>query len=620
MVFSFGDDQLAPIASGVAPDAAPPSLTDVSLAGHDSKLDTITQLAVACGAGDAGGISIIYRSQIWLPSYIGITDSLLPQSGSFCGWVVDKNLPWFEVEDASRDERFSSNPLVAPKPRYTHYAAVSLGTSDSSLRGTLWIMSRHPRKLLPEQLAKLKGMGELAVDILKLKYCHPVTGMFNCSAFLHHLTILLSQHADTRVVVGCIALGDLSTIADRYGSESADAVLRRVGAALENWADEEVIAGHLEGNHFCFAFVDAAGGKLRPMPVLHALIEQAVAESLGVQLVKVNIGVWRDLAVAGIDARQLVDAAALAAMTANPGKEGGVREFDQAQLIRMRLHYHLQDAIRNQPGAGSIVVYYQPQIDISSGRIIGLEALARWSHPSFGIVGPDSFVPQAESRGEILALDLHILARVCADLHQWESAGLQPVPVALNFSRLSLLHPHIIDRVTEVLARTGVQPNLLEFEVTESALIEPNHPLHEPVIALRTLGVRVAVDDFGTGYSNLDALNSFPFDRLKVDRQFVQGVGSNPKTAGLFVLIQGIAELFGAEVLCEGLEHQSDLEWLQARGVTLVQGWYFSKARPLQEITDILWTLAHSSDATPESASAPVPDLPRLRTILAAPI
>jgi EAL domain-containing protein (putative c-di-GMP-specific phosphodiesterase class I) len=238
------------------------------------------------------------------------------------------------------------------------------------------------------------------------------------------------------------------------------------------------------------------------------------------------------------------------------------------------------------------------------GTLIGLEALVRWQHPVRGMVFPNSFIPLAESTDKIYQLDMLVLAQVCRDMRGWLDAGLPVVPVSLNFSRRSLLHPRVIADLQAVLERYAIPGHLLEFEVTESQLLETADLVAPRVAEFRALGAHIAVDDFGTGYSNLDAISSFPFDRLKVDRQFVSGVAGSEKVAGLFQLIKGISELFKAELLCEGLEEEADLQWLAAHGAGRVQGWYFSAARTPDAIVRILTALRErGADAAPLSVA-----------------
>ncbi|MFA9218599.1 MAG: EAL domain-containing protein [Sphingomonadaceae bacterium] len=214
--------------------------------------------------------------------------------------------------------------------------------------------------------------------------------------------------------------------------------------------------------------------------------------------------------------------------------------------------------------------------------------MVRWEHPTRGLVFPNSFIPIAESTDKIYKVDIQVLKQVCRDMRSWLDEGLPVVPVSLNFSRRSLLHPNVVADLKRLLEQYGIPGSMLEIEVTESQLLESLELVSPRVNEFRALGVRIAVDDFGTGYSNLDAISSFPFDRLKVDRQFVNGIAASERIAGLFHLIQGIATLFDAELLCEGLEVEGDLAWLAKRGANCVQGWYFSPACTPGAIVNIL--------------------------------
>lgn len=562
----------------------------ISLDPHDGRLDAITALAVEVGGGDIGGISIVHRSRLWLPSRLGIAEALLPRAGTFCSWVVDHDLTWFEVEDARKDERFASNPLVAGKPGYAHYAAMSLATCNGNLRATLWTMSMRPRRLSDAQIVRLRALAGLTAEMLQLRYCDAASGLLNREAFLRQLQAIVEQSAQPRLLVACVELAGFSALDGQLGRGVGEGILRAVAGCLEARGGEQALLGHVGPGLFAIALLDD-GQDTVDFAALRAAVEHLVTTMSGSHRTTVHVGIRCEPVTPDLDLEQVLEAAGFVA-AAGPGETGAVRLFDRMVFIRSRLRYQLHEALRKDAGVGALVVHYQPQVDLDSGGVIGMEALVRWDHPELGLLGPGQFVPQAEARGEIFQLDMHVMRAVCEDLRAWREAGLQPPPVALNFSRTSLRHPAFADRVAQVLSDTGVPGPLLEFEITESALAESHKPLHDPIHALRSLGVRIAVDDFGTGLSNLDALNSFHFDRLKVDRQFVHGVASNPRVAGLFTLIQGIAEIFGAELLCEGLEEECDLRWLEARGVRKVQGWYFCKALAHAEVSQLLERIA----------------------------
>ena len=563
----------------------------VSVDAPDPTLDSITELAVRVTDADVGGISLLFQSQIWMPSRHGIDARYLPRAGSFCTWAVDGEPGPFEVPDASADPRFCANPLVAGAPHLRHYAGMPLRGAGGHLVGTLWVMGRAARTLEERQFRQLALVAGIATDTLAARYCDPVTGMYNRTMFLHHLQCLLERgERGAGIVVGHLDLAGFRDVNDVHGRAAGDDVLRCAGACLLAWAGPHGLLGHLGGDRFAFAL---CGGEAATTARLASLCDvfdgpggPARNDGAGADCTQppslcARIGVWRHALPYAGDASEVMDAAETAAASIGAVRERSVvHAYDSTLRAEPRLRYELGEVIRGACLYGALEVHYQPQVDVEAGCLIGLEALVRWRHPSFGLVGPNRFVGQAEASGEIVDLDLFVLDRVCRDLRDWRARGLEAVPVALNMSRVSLLHPALPARLDAALAADGVPGSLLEFEVTESLMLDAGEPLQERVAALRALGVRIAIDDFGTGYSNLDVLHKLPFDRLKVDRRFVDGVASCSRTAGLFQLIQGIAALSGAELVCEGLEREDDLGWLRRHGACRVQGWYFSAARP----------------------------------------
>lgn len=576
----------------------------------DPKLDYITRLAVQATGADIGGISLMFKSQIWLPSHIGIPASFFPRAGSFCNSAVGEGGELFEVEDASLDPRFADNPLVTEAPHLRHYVGVPLRGESEHLLGTLWVMGAAPRTLDVAQAAQLRLMGRIVVDLLELRYCDPVTGMFNRAVFLQHLQRMLAEQRGRQLTIGMVDLIGFRQVNDLFRRETGDRILRLMGKRLEDWADGALV-GHLGADQFVFALNSEPLDHEAHLARLCAAIDQPFEVEPGcMHTLHARIGVRRQLLPCEDNAGGLLDTADIAASSIRQQRDtSAVHEYDAALMARARLRYELRETIRGALRFGHLEVHYQPQVDVSRGRLIGLEALVRWRHPIYGLVGPAMFVPQAENSGRIFELDLHVMELVCRDLMRWRACGLEVAPVALNFSRASLMHTQIFARLAEVLEATGVPGEMLEFEVTESQLLDSPQMLHQRISALRALGVRVAVDDFGTGYSNLDALTSFPFDRLKADRRFVHGVASDARTAGVFALIQGIAAVFDAELLCEGLEDEADLSWLAERGVHCVQGWYFSRALPAPETERVLRRFQ-------DAKAAPL-SVPEMRALLA---
>ncbi|GAB4283320.1 MAG: hypothetical protein Fur0025_13160 [Oscillatoriaceae cyanobacterium] len=237
----------------------------------------------------------------------------------------------------------------------------------------------------------------------------------------------------------------------------------------------------------------------------------------------------------------------------------------------------LESSLRYALERGELFVQYQPQAGLSDGRISSAEALIRWRHPRRGLVSPLEFIPIAEANGAIVPIGEWVLQTACAQVQQWRAAGLPPVRVAVNISARQFQQPNLTDRLVEILNNTGVPPELLELELTESTLVqnvaEAKHRLQE----WKDLGLKISLDDFGTGYSSLSYLRQFPFDILKIDRSFVHDVNSDPKNAALTKTIISMAESLNLKVVAEGVETEAELAFLCRQGCHTIQGYLFSR-------------------------------------------
>jgi EAL domain-containing protein (putative c-di-GMP-specific phosphodiesterase class I) len=243
----------------------------------------------------------------------------------------------------------------------------------------------------------------------------------------------------------------------------------------------------------------------------------------------------------------------------------------------LRLHMRLDHAMRQALVSGRFRLNYQPQIDLSTGQVVGAEALIRWRDPELGEVPPGQFIPVAEETGFIVAIGDWVLSQAMRQAALWHEAG-RPMPIAVNVSALQFQQPQFTDRVASMLAVSGLPAHLLELELTESILVrdadEALHRLH----ALSRLGVRLAIDDFGTGYSSLSYLKRFPIEKLKIDRSFVRGLPDDDSDVGIVRAILQMARALGMKVIAEGVETEPQRAFLQAEGCAQFQGFLFSPA------------------------------------------
>ncbi len=248
----------------------------------------------------------------------------------------------------------------------------------------------------------------------------------------------------------------------------------------------------------------------------------------------------------------------------------------------------LENSLRRALEQGEFVVHYQPQVDIRSGKMIGMEALARWRHPDLGLVAPSKFIPLAEDTGVIVPLGEWILRAACTQNKAWQDAGLPPVRVAVNLSARQFQQADLVDVVVRIVRETGLDPQYLEFEITESIAMKDPEYTGRVLKAFKKIGVQISIDDFGIGYSSLSSLKSFPLDSLKIDRSFIQDLNTDPIDAAIATALIALGHRLNMRVVAEGVETEEQLRTLLALDCDMMQGHYFCRPVPPDELGELL--------------------------------
>lgn len=247
-------------------------------------------------------------------------------------------------------------------------------------------------------------------------------------------------------------------------------------------------------------------------------------------------------------------------------------------MVRERLS--LENELRSAIGRGQISVHYQPEFDVLSNRLVRFEALARWTHPTLGTIGPDKFIPVAEESGLIVSLGAYVMECACAEALKWQAMVPYPIQVAVNVSSIQFRRDHFVEEVIEILNRVGLKPSLLQLELTESVMLSGIHRTSETMKRLRELGIGLAIDDFGTGYSCLSYLPSLPFDALKIDRSFVKELGVKPEGTAMVRSLVTLAKNVGMHVIVEGIESSEQLELIKQFKGDVIQGYLTGRPTP----------------------------------------
>jgi EAL domain-containing protein (putative c-di-GMP-specific phosphodiesterase class I) len=247
-------------------------------------------------------------------------------------------------------------------------------------------------------------------------------------------------------------------------------------------------------------------------------------------------------------------------------------------LVRERLS--LENQLRDALAQGDIQAHYQPEFDVVSGRLVRFEALARWTHPTLGAIPPDKFIPVAEESGLIVPLGAYVLEQACGEAVKWQTIAPYPVQVAVNVSSIQFGRDKFVEEVVEILNRTGLRPDLLQLELTESVMLSGVQHSAETMKRLKGLGVSFAIDDFGTGYSCLSYLPSLPFDALKIDRSFVRDCHLQPERKMLVQSLISLAHNIGLRVVVEGVENAQQFDLIGKLGGNEIQGYLLGRPIP----------------------------------------
>ncbi len=273
---------------------------------------------------------------------------------------------------------------------------------------------------------------------------------------------------------------------------------------------------------------------------------------------------------------------------AKAGGKGRYEMFDEGMHTRAVERLFLETTLRRALERGEFRIYYQPIVSVKTGEITACEALIRWQHPERGLVAPDEFVPLAEETGLITQISEWLLTDACNQMKQWEAAGLPPMRLSVNISPRQLKQHSVYDFVMRVLAETGVEPSMLQLELTESALMETADATIRPLVELYEKGVQIALDDFGTGYSSLIYLRRFPITSLKVDGSFVGEIASDPGDAAITAGLIALGRSLGLRVVVEGVETPEQLEFLRSQQCDDVQGFLFSRPLPAEGFAELV--------------------------------
>lgn len=469
------------------------------------------------------------------------------------------------------------------------------------------------RRIYSEHLAEL--VNERTAEIEHLAYHDKLTDLPNRSLFLQQCEMAVADCAEnsTSGAVILVSIDRFKRITDTLGHAAGDMLISESAARLRQCFSEEKFLARYDTDEFILLLprienaetaLDAASSiteAMKPPFVVADEQEVFLTASLGIALFPSDGGT----------ASQILSNAGAALEVANKQVGNTVRLYTAEQNAQARRQLGLEMNLRHAVEANQFVNYYQPIVNLGTGKLVGCEALVRWQHPRLGLLAPADFIGLAEDTGLILDIGMWVINDACRQMRHWHRQGLGPLRIAVNVSGRQFHDQAFGGRLIEALAEAQLDPQSMELEITETTIIESLDAAIEILTALRKTGMKISIDDFGTGYSSLSYLKHLPIDTVKLDRSFVSGSSSDPRDAALVMAIVNLAHSLGLKVIAEGIETESQRDFLRLLKCDEGQGYLLGRPAP-SEMFD--WS-AFDRTRKQNVVSTPAPPQVPLRAI-----
>jgi diguanylate cyclase (GGDEF)-like protein len=453
------------------------------------------------------------------------------------------------------------------------------------------LLGRMSWQLAQSRLRESESKLEHAQRVEYLAYHDGLTGLPNRSMFSKLLSQRISEarRYDRELAVAFLDLDRFKQINDTLGHEAGDQLLQEVAARLQGCVRDSDTVARLGGDEFVVLMPELADGKLAAT-VAHKILgvlakpftlighEFRVTASIGISVYPQD----------GQDEQTLTKNADIAMYQAKAEGKNNFQFYSEQLNANSLERLTLESSLRHALERDEFRLYYQAKRDIRTGCISGMEALLRWEHPDLGTVTPMQFIPIAEETGLIVPIGKWVLKTACLQSVAWQNEGLPPFGIAVNMTERQFLDESLLQDLASILKSTGMNPQLLELELTESLLIRDVENTLRILTGLKSLGIRIAVDDFGTGYSSLATLQRFPLDTVKIDRSFIGDLVGPAEDSGLADAIISMGKSLSLTVIVQGVETKEQADFLRAHACDELQGFYFNRPLPANQFAQLM--------------------------------
>jgi predicted signal transduction protein with EAL and GGDEF domain len=557
----------------------------------DDDYDRLVQLAtVLCGA-PMGALTLVDSNRLWYKSRVGLPVQQIAREKSFCAHAILESDRVLEIPDVAKLGWADPLPWGPNGPLLRFYAGVPLRTSDGTAIGTLCVMDQVPRRLSDSQRDGLVKLGKAVSSLLSLRRqlriateTDRLTGLPNWFHFEGQF-----DHSKPACGMVCfVRLKTINQINSAHGFRVADGLIKQTADRLRTFEDRGAIIGRIKRGLFVLFFPDTrpADFAQKLAPELAATLNKPYEVNHLALVCPVNLG-FASYPDDGKTLDEVVNAADTALQVAIE-REQSMAFFDRTVDNVQSTHYRLEPQLRRALEKSEFVNYYQPKVELATGRIVGVEALVRWMDPNRGLVPPGEFVPALETTNLIGEVAQKIMERAVDDWRSWRDAGLVAPRIAVNVAATQLRNDDFVPSLQRALEALKGDPSALGIEVTESILISNMDRAIEVLQQVRALGIPVAIDDFGTGYSSLAYIVTLPIDELKIDRAFVKKITADAAYEGIVRTCVSLARGLNLKVVAEGVETEAQALKLRDLQCDQAQGFFYSPPVPADQLVRML--------------------------------
>ncbi len=575
------------------------ALRDLGILGTppEEDFDRFTRLASELLEAPVSLVSLVDRDRQFFKSQHGLPEPWAsarqtPLSHSFCKHAVASGRA-LVIEDTRQNLTVADNPAIRDLSAIA-YAGVPLVLEDGHAVGTLCVVDAEPRRWAQRDLRILADLAAAVQALIGLRYTtarqrlhDQLTGLPSRALTVAHAEQIAGRQTSGDLVAVTVDVNDLGAVNEAYGTIQGDRILKLVARRIAHGLGPDDVFGRLEGDVFVI-LRSGVDDQLQALALAHRIREEVSAQAVRIRSDQLQVSVTAGIASGAVDdddggADQVITRAA-EVMRLAKAQRGRIMVADARRAVSSASRLRRRGALRGAVARGEIAVAFQPIVELATGTTFGFEALARWQHPEFGLVGPAEFIPVAEATGEVVLIGEHVLRTACRQLARWRSESAQNLQITVNLSPVQLAVPNFAEVVNSILLTNRLPGPALVLEITEGVFMTPEPVARRNLDQIRQLGVRIALDDFGTGYSALSYLKRFPVDIIKADRSFLDGLGADRRDLAVLRAILAIGDGMDIQVVAEGVETQRQRELLRLSGCPFGQGFLFAPPLPPEKI------------------------------------